>query len=155
MGFLIIYLFLLAWCYTDNVLLLLSKMYKQKEDVKEYIIDQLKSDVGLDQDISDLHHYLLNEDYFIIGYYQAEQWLKKDNGSIFEAIETIREYEQSNFGQVSTDLSSSENVANMLAYILGEEILYNNDTYNLFTRFHNEYLDEDKRDLLISSLKES
>ena len=131
------------------------KMYKQKEDVKDYIIDQLESDVGLDQHISDLHHYLLNEDYFIIGYYQAEQWLKKDNGSIFEAIETIREYEQSNFGQVSTDLSSSENVANMLAYILGEEILFNNNTYNLFSRFHNEYLDEDKRDLLISSLKES
>jgi len=128
-------------------------MYKQKQDVKDYIIDQLENDVGLDEHISDLHHYLLNEDYFIIGYYQAEQWLKKDNGSIFEAIETIREYEQSNFGQVSTDLSSSENVANMLAYIFGEEILYNNDTYNLFTRFHNEYLDEDKRDLLISSLK--
>ena len=130
-------------------------MYTQKQDVKEYIIDQLESDVGLDQHISDLHHFLLNEDYFIIGYYQAEQWLKKDNGSIFEAIETIREYEQSNFGQVTTDLSSSENVANMLAYILGEEILYNNDTYNLFTRFHNEYLDENKRDLLIRSLKES
>jgi hypothetical protein len=128
-------------------------MYKQKQDVKNYIIQQLNDDVGLDQHISDLHHYLLNEDYFIIGYYKAEQWLKKDDSSIFEAIETIREYEQSNFGQVSTDLSSSENVANMLAYILGEEILYNNDTYNLFTRFHNEYLDEDKRDLLISSLK--
>ena len=128
-------------------------MYKQKQDVKEYIIDQLESDVGLDQHISDLHHFLLNEDYFIIGYYQAEQWLKKGNGSVFEAIETIREYEQSNFGQVTIDLSSSENVANMLAYILGEQILYNNDTYNLFTRFHNEYLDEDKRDLLISSLK--
>ena len=128
-------------------------MYKQKEDVKDYIIQQLNDDVGLDQHISDLHHYLLNEDYFIIGYYQAEQWLKKGNGSDFEAIETIREYEQSNFGQVTTDLSSSENVANMLAYILGEQILYNNDTYNIFTRFHNEYLDEDKRDLLISSLK--
>jgi hypothetical protein len=130
-------------------------MYKQKQDVKNYIIQQLNDDVGLDQHISDLHHYLLNEDYFIIGYYKAEQWLKKDNSSVFEAIETIREYEQSNFGQVSTDLSSSENVANMLAYILGEQILFNNDTYNLFTRFHNEYLDEDKRDLLISSLKES
>jgi len=128
-------------------------MYKQKEDVKNYIIQQLYDDVGLDQHISDLHHYLLNEDYFIIGYYQAEQWLKKDNGSVFEAIETIKDYEQSNFGQVSTDLSSSENVANMLAYILGEQILYNNDTYNLFTRFHNEYLSEDKRDLLVSSLK--
>ena len=128
-------------------------MYKQKEDVKNYIIQQLNDDVGLDQHICDLHHYLLNEDYFIIGYYQAEQWLKKDNGSVFEAIETIKDYEQSNFGQVSTDLSNSENVANMLAYILGEQILFNNDTYNLFTRFNNEYLDEDKRDLLISSLK--
>ena len=128
-------------------------MYTQKQDVKDYIIQQLNDDVGLDQHISDLHHYLLNEDYFIIGYYQAEQWLKKDNGSVFEAIETIREYEKTNFGQVSTDLSSSENVANMLAYILGEQILFNNDTYNLFTRFHNEYLDKDKRDLLISSLK--
>ena len=123
-------------------------MYTQKQDVKDYIIQQLNDDVGLDQHISDLHHYLLNEDYFIIGYYQAEQWLKKDNGSVFEAIETIREYEQTNFGQVSTDLSSSENVANMLAYILGEQILFNNDTYNLFTRFHNEYLDKDKRDSL-------
>tara|TARA_R100000234_G_C4984425_1_gene172544 strand:+ start:960 stop:1352 length:393 start_codon:yes stop_codon:yes gene_type:complete len=128
-------------------------MYKQKEDVKNYIIQQLNDDVGLDQHISDLHHYLLNEDYFIIGSYRAEQWLKKDNNSIFEAIETIKDYEQSNFGQVSTDISSSESVANMLAYILGEQILYNNDTYNLFTRFHNEYLNEDKRDLLISSLK--
>ena len=128
-------------------------MYKQKEDVKDYIIDQLESDVGLDQHISDLHHYLLNQDYFIIGYYKAEQWLKKD--SIFNAIEKIKDYEQTNFGQVSTDLSSSENVANMLAYILGEEILFNNDTYNLFTRFHNEYLDEEKRDLLIHSLEES
>ena len=128
-------------------------MYQQKEDVKNYIIQQLNDDVGLDQHISDLHHYLLNQDYFIIGYWKAEQWLKKDDGSIFEAIETIKDYEQSNFGQVSTDLSSSENVANMLAYILGEQILYNNDTYNLFTRFHNEYLDENKRDLLISSLK--
>ena len=128
-------------------------MNELKQDVKDYIIDRLESDVGLDQHISELHHYLLNEDYFIIGYHQAEQWLKKD--SIFNAIEIIKDYEESNFGQVSTDLSSSESVANMLAYILGEEILYNNDTYNLFTKFNNEYLDEDKRDLLVSSLKES
>ena len=126
-------------------------MYELKQDVKNYIIDQLKDNVGLDQHISDLHHNLLNQDYFIIGYYKAEQWLKKD--SIFNAIETIKEYEQSNFGEVTTDLSSSESVANMLAYILGEEILFNNDTYNLFTRFHNEYLTEDKKNLLIDSLK--
>tara|TARA_R100001440_G_scaffold30076_1_gene48372 strand:- start:193 stop:579 length:387 start_codon:yes stop_codon:yes gene_type:complete len=126
-------------------------MQELKQDVKNYIIDQLNNDVGLNHNICDLHNYLLNESYFIIGSWRAEQWLKKD--SIFNAIETIKDYEQSNFGQVSTDLSSSESVANMLAYILGEQILYNNDTYNLFTRFSNEYLDGDKRDLLVSSLK--
>ena len=126
-------------------------MQELKQDVKDYIIQQLNDDVGLDQHICDLHHYLLNEDYFIIGYYQAEQWLKKD--SIFNAIEIIKNYENDNFGQVSTDLSSSVSVANMLAYILGEQILYNNDTYQLFTKFSNEYLDGDKRDLLVCSLK--
>ena len=126
-------------------------MNELKEDVKEYIIQQLNDNVGIDQHICDLHHYLLNENYFIIGYYKAEQWLRKD--SIFNAIETIKDYEQSNFGKVSTDLSSSESVANMLAYILGEEILFENNTYQLFTRFHNEYLSEDKRDLIVSSLK--
>ena len=129
-------------------------MYKQKEDVKEYIIDQLESDVGLDQHISDLHHYLLNEDYFIIGSYRAEQWLKKDDISIFEAIETIREYEQSNFGQVTTDLSSSENVANMLAYILGEEILFESDIYQQI-QFDKNILEEDDIKNLIEDLKES
>ena len=126
-------------------------MNELKEDVKEYIIQQLNDNVGIDQHICDLHHYLLNENYFIIGYYKAEQWLRKD--SIFNAIETIKDYEQSNFGKVSTDLSCSESVANMLAYILGEEILFENNTYQLFTRFHNEYLSEDKRDLIVSSLK--
>ena len=128
-------------------------MYQLKEDVKEYIIDQLQDDIGLDNPIEELHDSLLNQDYFIIWFYKAEQWLKKD--SIFYDIEKIKEYEQSNFGEVTTDLSSSESVANMLAYILGEEILFNNDTYNLFTRFHNEYLTEEKKNLLIDSLKES
>ena len=129
-------------------------MYKQKEDVKEYIIDQLESDVGLDQHICDLHHYLLNEDYFIIGSWRAEKWLKKDNGSVFEAIETIREYEQSNFGQVSTDFSSPEKVANMLAYILGEEILYNSDIFQQI-QFDKNILEEDDIKNLIEDLKES
>ena len=31
-----------------------------------------------------------NEDYFIIGYYQAEKWLD-ENGGVFNAIESIKE----------------------------------------------------------------
>ena len=123
-----------------------------KEDVKNYIIQQLNDEVGLDNDVSDLPHYLLNKDYFIIGSYRAEQWLKKD--SIFNAIEKIKDYEQSNFGQVSTDLSSSENVANMLAYILGEEILFESDIYQQI-QFDKNILEEDDIKNLIEDLKES
>lgn len=75
----------------------------------------------------DLHHEIYNMDYFIIGYYAAEQWLIKNVG-IFNAIDCIKEYEGSNFGEVSTDLSSSEKVVNMFAYIVGEEILSESET---------------------------
>ena len=89
-------------------------MNQLKQDVASYMISQLEDQVGLDNDVSDLHHYLLNEDYFIIGTYKAKQWLGSE---VFDVIETIREYEQSNFGQVTTDFSDPEKVANMYAYI--------------------------------------
>jgi hypothetical protein len=76
---------------------------------------------------SELHNETFNTDYFIIGYYQAEEWLKNNYG-IFAAIDTIKEYEENNFGEVTTDLSSSEKVVNMLVYILGEEIINDLDT---------------------------
>ena len=123
-----------------------------KQDVKDYLIQQLQDDVGLDNDINDLHHYLINEDYFIIGYYQARKWLEKE--SVFEAIEKIKDYEESNFGEVTTDFSDEEKTANMLAYILADEILNENNTYQLFSRMSGNF-DEDKRNLLVDSLENS
>jgi hypothetical protein len=76
----------------------------------------------------DLHNELFNTDYFIIGYYEAEQFLKGCEDGIFGAIEIIKNYENDNFGEVSTDFSSSEKVANMYAYIKGEEILSESKT---------------------------
>ena len=123
-----------------------------KQDVKDYLIQQLQDDVGLDNDINDLHHYLINEDYFIIGYYQARKWLEKE--SVFESIEKIKDYEKSNFGEVTTDFSDEEKTANMLAYVLADEILNENNTYQLFSRMLGNF-DEDKRDLLVDSLENS
>ena len=123
-----------------------------KQDVKDYLIQQLQDDVGLDNDINDLHHYLINEDYFIIGYYQARKWLEKE--SVFESIEKIKDYEKSNYGEVTTDFSDEEKTANMLAYILADEILNENNTYQLFSRMSGNF-DEDKRDLLVNSLENS
>ena len=44
------------------------------------------------------------------------------------AIGRVKDYEMDNFGEVTTDLSNPERVANMLAYILGEEILQESET---------------------------
>ena len=75
----------------------------------------------------DLHNEIFNSDYYIIGRYQAEQWLVKHIG-IFNAIDEIKEYEEGNFGEVNTDLSEAEKVVNMLVYIIGEEILGESET---------------------------
>tara|TARA_A100001391_G_scaffold202637_1_gene192770 strand:+ start:541 stop:924 length:384 start_codon:yes stop_codon:yes gene_type:complete len=126
-------------------------MNQLKQDVASYMIAQLEDQVGLDNDVSDLHHYLLNEDYFIIGTYKAKQWL---GSVVFDVIETIREYEQSNFGQVTTDFSDPEKVANMYAYILGEEILSESDIYQQI-QFDKDILEEDDISNLIEDLKDS
>ena len=42
---------------------------------------------------------------------------------MFNVIDHIKEYEQSNFGEVSTDFSEPEHVVNMYAYIIGEIVV--------------------------------
>ena len=102
----------------------MNKYYKQKE-IFEYTIQRLKELVDYDsdylqKDITDIHHELFNRDYYIIGRYQAKQWL---GDKVFEVIDIIKEYENNNFGNVTTDFSSPENVVNMYVYIVGEYIL--------------------------------
>jgi hypothetical protein len=94
-------------------------MINQKEEVRQDILDKLDNGY-LGIEARDLHHELCNTDYFIIGTYKAKQFLGAET---FEIIELIKEYEQDNFGEVSTDFSNAEKVANMFAYIVGEEIL--------------------------------
>lgn len=88
----------------------------------------------------DLHNEIFNSDYYIIGRYQAEQWLVKHIG-IFNAIDEIKEYEVNNFGEVNTDLSESEKVLNMLVYIIGEEVL--NESSTLQDNWNSRLSDED------------
>ncbi len=92
---------------------------KTELELAEVVVDTLDH---FDGDVSELHNEAFNTDYFIIGYAKAENWLKENYG-IFKAMDKIKEYEQFHFGEVTTDLSSSESVCNMLVYILGEELL--------------------------------
>jgi len=95
---------------------------KHNKDLVIHAIDGMNNITESNTYGCDLHSALFNTDYFIIGYYDAEQWLINNVG-IFQAIETIRDYENDMFGEVNTDFSSSEKVVNMYSYIIGEEIL--------------------------------
>jgi len=94
-----------------------------KEELKIYMEDFIKD---LRSDIFDgheLHQKAFNEDYYIIGYYQAEQWLKKHDVSVFEAINFVQNYEREMFGADAVrSYDNAESLVNMLVYIVGEEV---------------------------------
>lgn len=74
----------------------------------------------IDEDnFDDLHHEVFNTDYFIIGYYNANQWLKEHDIDVFNIIEFVQEYERENFGETNTAIDS-ESMLNMFSYIAGE-----------------------------------
>ena len=95
----------------------------KKEEIKEYFDDFINDQDAewIEDNKDDLHHHAFNTDYYIIGTYQAKQWL---GDMAFDVINFIKDYEQDNFGEVHTDLSDPEKVVNMYAYIIGEEIVW-------------------------------
>lgn len=95
-------------------------MTQLENDIRKYVVENISNLVGTP--MGDIHHYLFNQDYWVVGYYQAEQEILK-HCSIFQAIGIVKDYEMDHFGEVYTDLSSSERVCNMLVYILGDECL--------------------------------
>ena len=96
-----------------------------KVELEQHVQDLINDGVLTEDNQDDWHFHAFNEDHYLIGYYNCEQWLARHNVSTFEAIETIREYEQDNFGEVNTKFDNAESVVNMYVYILGEEIIHN------------------------------
>lgn len=117
--------------------------------ILSYAIDRIK-DLGTGTNTDDLHNEIFNRDYFIIGYYQAEQFLKKVG--IFKAIEVVKEYEENNFGEVNTDFSSSEKVCNMYVYIIGEEILNSSRTLSTLRNENGGRLSEEEVNKIVKEI---
>jgi len=94
----------------------------KREEIKEHFNDFIEEQDSewIEENKDDLHHHAFNTDYYIIGRYQATQWLGEE---VFHIINFIKEYEMDNFGEVYTDFSEPERVVNMFVYIIGEEIV--------------------------------
>ena len=96
--------------------------YYKYDEIKSHFNDYISdlTDKEIKENIDDLHHDVFNTDYYIIGTYEAKQWLGDE---VFNIIDTIKQYENDNFGEVNTDFSDPEKVVNMYVYIIGEEIV--------------------------------
>ena len=75
---------------------------------------------------------------------------------MFDAIRTVKEYEQDNFGVVNTDFSDPCAVLNMLWYIVGEEELCDMfEGCEEWDEFWNEEIGETETKVLIGWLKDN
>jgi|11_taG_2_1085331.scaffolds.fasta_scaffold03082_3 hypothetical protein len=99
-----------------------------KKELASHILDKIDDGVLTNDNRDEWHHLCFNQDYYIIGYYQAEQWLKEHNINVFEAIAECQEYEERNFGECQR-YNNAEKLVNMYVYILGQELL--NDCYHI------------------------
>jgi hypothetical protein len=110
--------------------------FKRKE-IEQHYKDFLEENgkEWVEEHREDIHHHAFNEDYYIIGTYQAEQWL---GDKVFDVIESIREYEEDNFGEVNTDFSDPEKVVNMYVYIVGEQVVNDIDIDDVFAEQHSQ-----------------
>ena len=100
---------------------------KYKEEViKDYLLQYIEdNDLTIDNEDNDIHDEVFNQDYFIIGYYNAEQWLidEQGNNRTFEVLSYVMEQEKDNFGQVETVYDNAETLVNNYAYWLGYEVI--------------------------------
>ena len=127
--------------------------YDMKVDAVNALIDCLEC--GYDGYYCDLHNEVFNKDYYVTGTAEAKNILGEGE-NIFNAIGRIYTYERDTFGEVFTDLSDPVKIVNMLFYIIGEEIMYNNGEFSKILDEHwNEYADEEINAELIKVLKNS
>ena len=93
-----------------------------KTELAQHLIDLINDEALTNENVNEWHYHAFNEDYYIIGYYQASEWIKKHDMDAFEAIEICQQYEKDNFGEFRI-YDNSETTVNMLVYIVGEELL--------------------------------
>ena len=116
----------------------MSTQYKYEEiksHFTDFIHDENHQEFVKDHH-EDLHKEIFNNDYYIIGREKAREWL---GDQAFNVINIIKEYENDNFGKVTTDFSEPEKVVNMYTFIIGEQIVQdyykNPDNYKKLITF--------------------
>ena len=106
----------------------------KKEIANEMFISFKDYESIQDMYLCDIANEFYNNDYYIIGIYQAKEWLKKYFDDMLEVIEYWEDETGEQYGQMITDV---EKLATLVAYTVADTILY--EVY--------EYLGYDSNDI--------
>ena len=122
-----------------------------KKEIIEDIIEYLENTGGVYG--CDLHSEVFNTDYYIIGSTKAKEAL--ESYGVFDALNKVQTYEIYEFGEVTTDLSDPEKLANMLYYIESEEYLYSleGEISDIINEYWGDELEENAIKKLIDLFK--
>lgn len=103
-------------------------------ELKQHLITHVNEAYNDDDtNFEGLHHTAFNEDYYIIGYYQAKQWLNQHDVDIFKAIAYVIKQENNHFGEsyLKPDDINSERIVNLLVYFAGFDVMPSVDLENI------------------------
>ena len=106
-------------------------MLQNKEEVLDEILDRVEDYEGSDFDT--FENEVFNDDERNMYYNEAKDELEKfvsdedldgyeTTDGVFGAIELIKEYESTEFGEVNTDFSNPCDIANMIDFIRGGNV---------------------------------
>ena len=93
-------------------------------ELKSHVIDLINDGHINADNLEDAHHVAFNEDYYIIGYYNADQWLERHQVSAWDAIAYVVEQELNLFGEsdLKTIDINSETIVNKLVFFAGYDL---------------------------------
>ena len=79
-------------------------------------------DIAPQAQLHELHGLIFAQGYYTCYCPEARTLLKEWDICTFDAINYVKEYEESNFGRLTTEIQPMD-IVSMLAYIIGEEII--------------------------------
>ena len=113
----------------------------------EMVLEELNN--GYEGEVSDLHNDVFNSDYYIIGTHAATKALEEYG--VFKAIKKVKEYQELHFGEVFTDFSCPETLANALMYVIAGEAYFDLESVN--DNYDKSFLDEEVKEQVIEELE--
>jgi hypothetical protein len=101
--------------------------YEIKKELACEMIEYIENYGLEDMYLCDIANNLYNNDYYIIGIYQAKEWLKKYFDDMLEVIEYWKEETGEPYGEMITDV---EKMVTLMAYTVVDSLLYEAYDYN-------------------------